>query len=482
MGELKTVDFTAKHGNFEVLDKRFTKCRVYVMASGRNANGSDITYEAMEKCIEQLPNTPIVGHLYKKNDHYVVGGHDSKVVIDDENGFQIVDETVPFGLIPENSDPKIERVLEPDGKTYNYYLSCNAILWTGRYNIMDAKYSDDIYFNQSCEILIDSAEYDKDDYLVINSFTLDALCLLGKSDNPRENVTPCFASCRVERLKDFSINNNEAFKNEFSLLMQELKTFALENKSKMEESKDMTEKVFELLSAITFKCNDADVAKYAILSISDTEANVIDKEDGYKAYSIPYSVTEGDEPEVTLDIDGKVEKSVGVMDKAEDDFSIKAEIDAATSIATASAVTEALETYESEAVKEMTEKYEKLEAEFNDMKSNYDAAQARLDVFEAEKQEAERKLHEKEIDDVVETYASKMGTYADYLLYKSKIDYSKTKEQVNTDMLILLGKANMGQKSSFSFNPVVTGVGKENSFESENGNGRYGDLFEKLNK
>ena len=75
-----------------------------------------------------------------------------------------------------------------------------------------------------------------------------------------------------------------------------------------------------------------------------------------------------------------------------------------------------------------------------------------------------------------------MGTYADYLLYKSKIDYSKTKEQVNTDMLILLGKANMGQKSSFSFNPVVTGIGKEASFESENGNGRYGDLFEKLNK
>ena len=185
------------------------------------------------------------------------------------------------------------------------------------------KYSDDIYFNQSCEILIDSAEYDKDDYLVINSFTLDALCLLGKSDNPRENVTPCFASCRVERLKDFSMGNTEAFKDEFSLLMQELKTFALENKSKMEESKDMTEKVFELLSAITFKCNDADVAKYAILSISDTEANVIDKEDGYKAYSIPYSITEGDEPEITLDLDGKVEKSVGVMDKTEDDFSIK---------------------------------------------------------------------------------------------------------------------------------------------------------------
>ena len=75
-----------------------------------------------------------------------------------------------------------------------------------------------------------------------------------------------------------------------------------------------------------------------------------------------------------------------------------------------------------------------------------------------------------------------MGTYADYLLYRSKVDYSKTKEQVNTDMLILLGKANMGQKSTFSFNPVVTGAPKDNSFESDNGNGRYGDLFDKINK
>lgn len=482
MGELKTVDFTAKHGEFEVLDKRFTKCRVYVMASGRNANGSDITYEAMEGCIGQLPNTPIVGHLYKRDDHYVVGGHDSKVIIDDENGFQIVNETVPFGVIPENANPKIEKVLEPDGKTYNHYLSCDCLLWTGRYNIMDAKYSDDVYFNQSCELLIDNAEYDKDGYLIIKSFTLDALCLLGKSDNPKDNTTPCFASCRVERLKDFSVSDNEVFKNEFSLLMQELKSFALENKLKTEESKDMTEKVFELLSAITFKCNDADVAKYAILSISDTEANVIDKEDGYKAYSIPYSVTEAEEPEVTLDFDGKVEKSVGVMDKVEDDFSIKAEIDSAVSVEKESAVAVALENFESAAVTELTEKYEALEVEHNNLRASYEETQARLDVFEAEKKEAERQLHEKEINDVVESFASKMGTYPDYLLYRSKVDYSKTKEQVNTDMLILLGKANMGQKSSFSFNPVVTGVTNEVSFESDNGNGRYGDLFEKVNK
>ena len=61
------------------------------------------------------------------------------------------------------------------------------------------------------------------------------------------------------------------------------------------------------------------------------------------------------------------------MDKAEDDFSIKAEIDAVTSVATEKAVTEALENFESATVSEMTEKYEKLEAEFNEMKTNYES-------------------------------------------------------------------------------------------------------------
>lgn len=482
MDDFKIVNFTSKHSNFETLDSRFTRCRVYVMASGKNANKSNITYEAMEKCIDQLPNTPIVAHLYQENGKYRIGGHDSKLIIDDVNGFQIIDETVPFGVIPENCDPKIEEVLEPDGLTKNHYLSCDCIIWSGRYQIMDAKYSDDIYFNQSCELIINDCEYEADGYLTIKDCTLDALCLLSKSDNPMVNVQPCFASCKVEKIREFSIEHG-LFKKEFSLLMQELNTLAFDNKkNNMEDNKNMTEKVFDLLSAVTFKYNDAEVAKYAILSVTDAEANVIDKEDDYKVYSIPYRISDDEEKNIVFDYEAKVEKSIGITDKTENDFSIKAEIDSATSTAVASAVTSAVESYESAAVSEMTEKYNKLEEDFHKIKADYKEAQSKLDVFEAEKKEAEKKLHEKEIDDVIESYANKMGTYADFLLYRSKVDYSKTKEQVNTDMLILLGKANMGQKSTFSYNPVVTGVPKDNAFNSDNGNGRYGDLFDKINK
>jgi hypothetical protein len=75
-----------------------------------------------------------------------------------------------------------------------------------------------------------------------------------------------------------------------------------------------------------------------------------------------------------------------------------------------------------------------------------------------------------------------METYAEFLLYRSKLDYSKSKEQVDTDLLILLGKANKGQKSTYSFNPVVSGASNNGNFESENGEGRYGDLFLKIKK
>ena len=483
---IKNVDMVTKFSNFKVLNPDFTRCRCNVFYVGRNRNYSDITQEALDKFIARkgYANVPVIAHLYRdeKTGNLRVGSHDQKIILSDANGIEVINECVPFGVIPEDCNPSMDTVIDKSGIAKQYF-SVDVILWTNRYPILEASYNNEIYFNQSMEInLLET--HDDGMYTVVDDFSMSALCLLNKSDLKADNCEPCFEDSMVKR---FSLNESK-FKENYELLLENLKKYSTNNKeTKMEDNKNMTEKVFELLSAVTFKCNDADVAKYAILSITDTEANVIDKEDGYKAYSIPYTVTEvaeGEEvtSEVALDYESKVEKSVGVMDKVENDFSIKTEIDATASVAIADAVTTALENFESTAVTEMTEKYEKLEAEFNVMKSEFDAAQAKLDVFEAEKKEAEIKLHEKEIDDVIETYSAKMGTYADYLLYRSKVDYSKTKEQVNTDMLILLGKANMGQKSTFSFNPVVTGAPKDNSFESDNGNGRYGDLFDKINK
>lgn len=471
--EIKIVQSSIKK-----LNPQFSLCDVLVCYHGDNRNMTSLPKNVIESNLYTIYGIPIVGEwIYKLDgtDEKTWGSHGGRIIIDD-NGINFEQTTKPFGFVTKEAADNASwvTITEKDGHTQNEYLKLSGcILWTDRYE--ESKTILDDNYGQSMEIEFTKGHYRDDHYYEAEEFIFSALCILGT------DVEPCFESACIGRHYEL-----DSFKKEFALMLDEYKKL---NKEELEDNKTMTEKVFELLSAVTFKYNDADIAKYAILSVTDTEANVIDKEDGYKAYSIPYSVTkvenaeEGDDlEEIVFDYEGKVEKSIGVMDKTENDFSIKSEIDHATSTAITNAVTSALESYESTAVTEATEKYNKLEEDFNKMKSDYETAQSKLDVFEAEKKEAEAKLHQKEIDDVIETYAAKMGTYADFLLYRSKVDYSKTKEQVNTDMLILLGKANMGQRSTFSYNPVVTGVAKDSSLESDNGNGRYGDLFDKVNK
>ena len=115
----KTLNFTSKFSNFEIVNSEFTKCKTYLLAVGDNVNGSDITLEAVQKAIEreEFYNKPIVAHLYRDpddNNKWRVGGHDSKWVITNTS-FDIVNECIPFGCIPESSNIHLEEVLEPDG-------------------------------------------------------------------------------------------------------------------------------------------------------------------------------------------------------------------------------------------------------------------------------------------------------------------------------------------------------------------------------
>jgi hypothetical protein len=293
------------------------------------------------------------------------------------------------------------------------------------------------------------------------------ICILGKDSDKSKNSEPCFEQASIQ---SYSI---DSFKAEFTAMLNEYKKISLsqDNEQKMEVNK--MEKVINELSALTFKCGDRDKKKYEILSITETEANVIDREDNYKVYSIPYEVADEN---ITFNYNAKVEKSLDVKDMANEGFSIKNEID----LVSTELIQSAISSYESSAIDEMTSKYNSLKSNFDKLIKDYEISQEKLCEFQNKKLEAEKELHKNEINNLVESYASKMETYADFLIYRSKIDYSKTKEQVNTDLLILLGKANLGQKSTYSFKPVISGASNNSNFESDNGNGRYGDLFDKI--
>ena len=486
----KKLDFISKFSEFEKVNSELTKCKCYMLASGDNANGSDITDEAIDKAIArgEFFNKPVVAHLYKDEDsnRYRVGGHDSTWIISAE-GIEMVDECIPFGTIPESANIHKEEVLEPDGITKNTYLVCDIILWTGRYNIMDAAYSDSIYFNQSCELSVNDYHYKSNNILAIDDFTFSALCLLNKSDDKEKNVRPCFPSCRVEKY-EFSLVEDK-LKRDFEQLLARVKQYESDSKKSVSHTQNDRKgemlkmdfsKILERLSDI--KIENSETPKYALVSVGDNSIGVIDRED-YKVYSIGCTI---DNDEVIIDFENRTECRLDAVAlvEGEQSFDLNAEINAVKefvkSEVEASISTTYAESYNGK-IQELTEKFESLS-------NDYDSAMAELEKFRAADKEAKAVENKNKVDEVVSKFEAQMGRNASFLIWKAKLDYSKvTPEDVDKELTMMLGEIAVkgefeGKKKSFGYQPISCGVqapsGKTIYSDSE----RYGDLFSKVMK
>lgn len=503
----KTLEFTSRLSEFEIVNQEFTRCKCYMLAIGDNVNGSDITLEAVQKAMErdEFYNKPIIAHLYKDEEtgKWRVGGHDSKWVITNTS-IEVINECIPFGTIPESSHLKLEEVLEPDGETVNTYLTCQMILWTGRFNIMDAAYSDDVYFNQSCEIVINDYHWKENDILAIDDFTFSALCLLNKSDDNSKNVRPCFPSCRVEKIKAFSIDIDK-FKQNFELMLDKFKEYEsvsatalsvqnkkVNNKQKMEGECNMDfAKITEVLS--TVKRENSEVCKYRLLNVTDSQIFVLDMED-YCPYSFNYASAKDEESGneyAVIDFDSKAEMSLSATEKINEEnfeeFRIKDEIDIV--IDKFSKENEIKNNDKIEIVsKEISEKFQKeydeLRESYESLTKAYNIMQTKVEAYEKQENDAKIEAHKNEINSLVDSYAEKLGKCSSYLVYKANIEqkYSMTKDQVEQDLILMAGKYLTSKEGSlnkkFSYTPIEAKV-EHRTTTIEN---KYGHLLDKYIK
>lgn len=223
-----SLPMNSRFEKIEQINSEFTRCKCYIMALGKNANGSHIGREATEDALETFKNIPVIAFLYEGEDGKLhAAGHEMELVEKDEK-YEWHTKCCPYGVIPD-CEFSFEEVTEEDG-TISTYLTGEVILWSGKYpEIMDAAYSENVYFNQSMEIkVLDSAEYSEDDgYIDIKKFSASALCLLGKSDDEEYNVKPCFPSASVV---PFSLDD------EFTALMDEFKYALAESMTIFDEA------------------------------------------------------------------------------------------------------------------------------------------------------------------------------------------------------------------------------------------------------
>ena len=170
---------------------------------GKNRNGSFISKQTFERCIESIYNCPIVTNYDRETD--TLGGHDMDVVTDTEGNLKLVNLTTPVGVVPESANWFWCENEDDDG-VVREYLCAEVILWKRQEAY--SKIKNDGVVEQSMEITVKSGSM-IDGVYHIDDFEFTAFALIG--------VTPCFQGAALETF------SKKDFKLQFTEMMQELK-------------------------------------------------------------------------------------------------------------------------------------------------------------------------------------------------------------------------------------------------------------------
>lgn len=445
--------FNAKLRSFEKINEQFLKAKCYIMALGKNVNKSHFSKENVDRAYPTLSFVPVIGHLMcDENGTHYLGGHDVSL---DLTTLTLKSKCVPFGVAIPSDTPTYEDVEEADG-TKSIYLVSDVILWIGRYpELAEAIYDEETYFGQSMEILFSKAEALKEDpaYTDIIDFSFDALCLLGKSEDDRFNVRPCFPSASVKPIT-YGFNQDE-----FTLLINEMKeqlSFCMNNIDKtqggntLNEKNTILQKYNKTVKDLDFSIDD--------LSVEELEAKMKELF-GEKKETVAFSATYNQkrdalrnalDPIIVKDADGNWIEETYFYVSDFDDTDVYVEVDhwntngnfdskygkyaytfdESTMTATISGdfvemVKVWLTLEEKAKLDEDRANYEALKQEFEEYKQNYTVSKddyEELKKYQIEKEAEKRKNEE---DAIFAKFESKIGETNEFAeLKKNKADYS----------------------------------------------------------
>ena len=181
----------------------FDKGLLRVAYVGDNRNGSSISKETFERCINTIYNCPVVCRYDREAD--TIGSHDVDIVRKDD-GLHLVNATHPVGVVPAGAEYHWETIEEADGSEHEY-LCVEVLLWKRQEAYQKIK--DDGVVDESMEITVKEGEL-VNGIFVIKDFEFTAFCLLGTAE-------PCYESASL------AVFSDDQFKAQFATMMQELK-------------------------------------------------------------------------------------------------------------------------------------------------------------------------------------------------------------------------------------------------------------------
>ena len=210
MNKIAHMTYSSSLSSLCEINSSFDTGVLRIAYTGKNRNGSSISKDAFENCIQTMYNCPIVCHYDRETDS--IGGHDMELVSNKDGDLKIVNCTMPVGVIPESSKYSWEIVEEADG-TQHEYLCADVLIWKRQEAYQKIK--EDGITKHSMELTIKDGEM-KDGVFEIYDFEFTAFCLLG------DDHEPCFESSAM------GLFSFDALKVQMEEMMSELKeTYSL---------------------------------------------------------------------------------------------------------------------------------------------------------------------------------------------------------------------------------------------------------------
>lgn len=399
-------------------DTRFINCTIDVLHTGTNFNGSVFTKEVVERNLETIKNTPVLGFIREMPDgEYDFKGHEY-IITKDENGVRRKNIGSVYGVIPESCNPRWYSKILNSGEEVEM-LQVDALLWSKLEDSVDIMMRD-IEKGQSMELCPDSIEgyEDKETGLFhFTQFSFDGCTILGTG------IDPAMQDANIT-INEVQFTMSDFVKNIQSELNDKYKTFTelkvVNEKTNggvgIMDNTDFTQTLLEQFSDISLLVSQKETftdrfgyecPRYYTVDVQENEVIVVDAMNNYNYFGISFA-NEGDKP--VLDFESAKRKKLRYEDY-EDSSAIEGAFDFGKHIseientafgkieeanARTSEVEGKISEYETkvsefEAAKnEIEEKYNQISAEFEEMKPKYEdyvkAERARLETeLEAQK-------------------------------------------------------------------------------------------------
>ena len=456
-------------------DSRFLAITIDVLHTGLNFNGSIFDKEVVDANADSIMTTPVLGYIALNPDGELdFQGHEYKTV-KDGNGKDYVYAGSAYGVIPESCNYRwIEKVCS-DGICREFF-QVDALLWR-KFDDAVTIFERDGGKPQSMELELSSitGEENDDGTFTFTGFKFDGCCLLSSTD---DHIQPAMIdSAAVAKFTVQTIVQEIKSKlTEYSKSVGKIDETNGEKEGEEMEKVPETNFTLNLMEQIDEiravlgekKYRDSwgyECSQYCFVDVQGDEIIVMDRADHYRLYGMKYSM-EGDK--ISVDFASATRKKTTYSDfedGAEDSAPFVFE-QAVSDVAT----------YMSGQIDVANESKDTAEANYTQVKKDYDEMKPKYDAYVMAEQEREKATIEAAKDAEFKQFDQHLSDVAEYTTLKEKRDeYSL--EEIQAQCAVMFTKKNLNvnfSRKSKEVAPMVTPVFEQTPAAEVNS--RYGVL------